>query len=505
MVSIENESDIERLRQVARLLEHENRRLHERLAKLTAELATARGEDVERLQLELKLLQEELDARTRQIYGASSEKRRRPKPKGKPEDKPQTGHGPKPQPQLDVVDAVHDLDEADKACPACGGQLAEMAGQYEESDEIDVVERRFVIRRHKRKKYRCGCGGCVETAPGPLKLIVGGRYSIEFAVHVAVEKYDLHMPLARQVRAMMRDGLDVDTQTLWDQLDALAGWCGPTYAALHQVALRSAVVGADETTWRMMDQPGGRTWYVWALSSPEAAWYRIFDTRSMKAGRELLHDFTGVVMTDGYEVYQALRRRAADEGKATFTLAFCWAHVRRGFIEAEPNYPRAAEVLELIGKLYEIEARVRSLEGDERTRKLAELRRTESKAVLEEIRKWLYGQAVLPKSRLGRAIRYTLDLWEGLVRFVDDVRIPLDNNATEREMRVIAVGRKNHYGSRSRRGTDVAALFYSLIESAKLAGVDPRDYLSEVARRAIAAPGAVLLPSDFARERSAVT
>jgi hypothetical protein len=156
-------------------------------------------------------------------------------------------------------------------------------------------------------------------------------------------------------------------------------------------------------------------------------------------------------------------------------------------------------MLERIGRLYAIEAEVSELAGEERRKRLGKLRQERSKPIVEEIRAWLMGQAALPRSGLGKAIAYTLSLWDGLVRFLDDARIPIDTNLVERGMRPLAVGRKNHYGSKSERGTRVAALFYTLIESAKLAGVEPAGYLAEAARRAIDNPGTVTLPRDLAR------
>jgi transposase len=189
-----------------------------------------------------------------------------------------------------------------------------------------------------------------------------------------------------------------------------------------------------------------------------------------------------------------VRERLARDGPS-FTIANCWAHARRGFVEAESAYPKAREMIELIGKLYEIEVRARDEQLD-----LGELRCTESAAIVREIKRWLTSTVATPKSSLGKAILYTLDLWPQLELFLADARIPIDNNATERGIRGLAVGRKNHYGSRSERGTRVAALFYTLIESAKLVGVNPKEYLRDAARRAIATPGVVTLPRELLAE-----
>ena len=496
MIRIESERDPERLRQIALLLRAENDRLHSRLAELARQLAEARGEDAVRaLQLELKLLQEQLAARNRTLFGASSERRSRPADDGQPKDEARArrGHGPRQQPQLPLVEHVHVLDEPDRACPKCGGDLREWQGQFEDSEEIDVVERSFRIVRHRRQKYTCRCGECVETALGPPKLIPGGRYSVDFAVAVAVAKYADHLPLERQVKQMGRLGLEVDSQTLWDQIHALWRHLDPTAQALHRLVLSAPVIAADETRWPLLDRPGSSKWWAWSVASPEAISYRIEDARSAQAAARVFGDYAGCVVCDGYGVYPALREtRIHQRAGPVFVLAHCWAHGRRKLIEAEPHYPKATEAIDLIRKLYEIEARARESGAD-----VAEMRRTESAPVVEAIRQWLVGTAALPKSSLGKAITYMLGLWEGLTRFLSDPAIPLDSNSVERGMRPVAVGRKNHYGSKSERGTRVAALFYTLIESAKLVGVEPAAYLAEATRRAISNPGTVTLPRDL--------
>src|SRR5439155_5823389 len=329
-------------------------------------------------------------------------------------------------------------------------------------------------------------------APGPAKLLAGGRYSVEFAVAVAVAKYLDHLPLARQVRQMTRVGLTVDTQTLWDQLLALSHHLTPTYKALVADVLTAPVLGADETTWQLMEPGRSKTWWVWALCRPDAVAYRLLGTRSAAGAATVLGDYRGIVVCDGYAAYRALAKRAADRAGPMITLGHCWAHVRRQYVEAEPAYPPAAEVLTLIAALYAAEAAAQETAAGNGTVLLVE-RRTHVAPVVDAIRAWILQQRALPQSTLGKALAYTTELWPGLIAFLDHAAIPLDNNATERALRGIAVGRKNHYGSRSERGTRVAALCYTLLESAKLAGVEPAAHLAEATRRAIATPGTVTL------------
>lgn len=465
--------DEEQVRTAARLLERENERLLREVLELKQKLSAVQGNSIEQMQL-VADLEHKLAVRDKMIFGRSTEKRS--EKKAEPEKAPQKGHGPREQQQLGIDERTHELDVADQVCTSCGGALSEMTGQFEESEEVDVLERQFVLVRHKRKKYRCGCGGCIETALGPDKLITGGRYSIDFAVSVAIAKYADHAPLERQVRAMKRQGLVIDSQTLWDQLNALAAWLDPTHARLHEYVLQQPVIGADETFWRLMDNGGeNKRWQTWAVIAPNAVSYRIRDSRSANTAGEVLGDFQGTLLCDGYSAYESLQKRSG-----RFQLAHCWAHVRRKFIEAEELAPEPCkQVLDLIGQLYAVE---RECSSDEQR---ARARAERSRDIVKQIHAWALEQRALPQSPLGKAIRYMGDLWPGLIRFIEEPRLALDNNATERALRGVVLGRKNHYGSRSERGTQVAALFYSLIESAKLAGVEPDAYLRRAARAAI--------------------
>jgi transposase len=241
------------------------------------------------LQHERQLLHEQLAAKTRALFSPTSERQPRngadaaPRPAAR-------GHGPRPQPALPRVDIMHTLEPADQQCLQCGGALTVWAGQTEDAEEIDVVERSFRVVRHQRQKYRCRCGGCVETALGPPKLTPGGRYSVAFAVGVALAKYADHLPLARQVKQMARAGLTTDTHTLWDQLAALARHLTPTHDALHAHVLTAPVLGADETRWPLLGRPGASKWHAWALAAPDGVCYRIADSRGVAAAAAVLRD-----------------------------------------------------------------------------------------------------------------------------------------------------------------------------------------------------------------------
>ena len=493
-MTLDQIDDIELLRKAALLLQEDNKKLVRLIAKMKKELHALRGGDPEQLKLAIADLEQQLAKRNQMLFGDKSEKRSS-SDEPKAEKAPQTGHGPRQQPLLPEIEQVHLLDQADQVCSSCGGSLEVWEGQHEASEEIDVVELKYVLKKHLRQKYRCRCGACIETAPGPQKLIAGARYSVDFALSVAIAKYADHLPLERQVKMMDRHGLTIDSQTLWDQLNALGNVLGPTYSALSAYVLSQPVIGADETTWRLMGgagkkNGGDKKWQVWTAAAPDSVFYQIQDSRSTEAARHLLGDYTGTVVCDDYGAYKSLRKRGG-----RFQLAHCWAHVRRKFIDAEGEAPKeCADAIVMIAELYAVEKRANTGPSEDRAR----LRNEESRPIVKRIEQWALSVRSLPGSGLRNAIEYMGHMWnEGLLRFLDDPNVPIDNNGTERCLRGVVIGRKNHYGSRSQRGTEVAALFYSLIESAKLAGVGPNTYLRAATMAALRGEP-VLLPHQLA-------
>jgi transposase len=310
------------------------------------------------------------------------------------------------------------------------------------------------------------------------------------------------MPLERQVRKMRREGLKVKSQTLWDQLWALAAALRPAYDKLLPYILTFRVICADESVWYLLPKGGRKRWYIWGAACPFAVHYRLDPSREGRVAEELLGEFAGKVVTDGYQGYNGLSRDGPHAGRAT--IVNCWAHARRKFVECERDYPDECEkALGMIRGLYEVESQVPhpwSLPEGEREQAfklLARLRDEQSRPITDDIKKWALEQLALPQSTFRDALEYMLGHWDGLTAFLDDPQVPLDNNHIERGFRGPAVGRKNHYGSKSKRGTEVAAIFYSLIESAKLCGLDPREYLLAATRAALESPGTAPAPHEL--------
>jgi transposase len=481
---IEREQDVEELRRIALAQHVQIQQLIEKLKRKCDTLAFYTG-NKEELQQTLALI----EGLTKQADELAKKAKKVGVPK--PPKKPADGLGPTPQPRLPHVPQRFELDTADRACPSCGGELFEMKGQFETSEMIDVVEVSYRVVQVEQQKYVCKCGGCVETAPGPERAAPGSRYSLALAIKVVLDKYLDHLPLERQARIMDRHGLVITSQTLWDLANALAHRLTRIDAALFDHVLAQPVIGLDQTGWPRLDGSGTKPWQMWCLTASGVVVHRIRDDKSAATFTALVGAYQGTIVCDDLSTHEAGAR--AGPG---IVLANCWAHVYRYFAEAQPDHPEAEKALEWIGALYEIE---RSAEGD--LAHLGELRRTESVRVLDELKEWLGSQVTLTSLSIGKAAAYTLGNWPKLIRFVDDARIPLDNNATERGIRGPVVGRRNHFGSKSRRGTEVAATLYTVIETAKLHDIDPAAYLH--AAIVAADRGELLMPAQFAAQKSA--
>jgi transposase len=245
-----------------------------------------------------------------------------------------------------------------------------------------------------------------------------------------------------------------------------------------------------------------------ATPEPSTAFFQsgaIFEgTLKLSGDFRVESEFKGKIITDGYQGYSGLKRAGPDGEASKIDLVNCWSHARRKFVDCENDYPLECKAaIDMIRKLYRVDAQVSDpwkLPEDEREEAfslLGRLRDEQSKPITVAIKEWAMKQLSLPQSTFRRAIEYLLGHWNGLTKFLDDPQIPLDTNQIERGFRGPVVGRKNHYGSKSERGTEVAAIFYSLIESAKLAGVNPQEYLFAAANAALENPGSALLPHEL--------
>ncbi len=503
---VSQEYNVELLRKKADVLESENVRLSRRVGELLREVLTLKGMAPEQVDLNLPgLLERETKPASSRLTKPGSERRANFN-KEKKAKQPQEGHGPTKQPELEIQEELFEVDEADKVCPTCGEQLEDWDGQEDETEVIDVVERKWVVKKAKLKKCRCPKGCHVETALGPERMVKGGRYTPNVAITSATAKYLDQIPLDRQVKMARRQGARMTSQALWDQVYALALVLTPLYERIKEFILTQPVLGVDESPFKLIVKGGSIKWQAWQLSCPLAVYFEILPAKSAEMGKRLLGDYSGEVVVDGAPAYEKLAR------DGPFNLNNCWSHGRRQVLKAEGEAPgQVGEFLDLVGELYAIEREaIEPAEEDDQRRgyrhrvdfeKLRILRDTRSRGVLARIKKWIEEQKCIPGGQLKTSLTYIAKRWTALTRFLDNPLIPLDNNDTEAGYVWLAIGRRNYIGARSTRGIEVAAKFYTVFESARAVGADPEAYLRYAAKLAMRGE-APLLPHEWVTQES---
>lgn len=354
----------------------------------------------------------------------------------------------------------------------------EIVGLTEDSTEVTVIERQYVLVRHKRKKYRYEPSKGTEneiivTAKGPEKLLPGCSYSIDFALSVVRDKYEYHLPLERQTRQMESLGLrGVETKTLYNLCEAVSVHLEPVTEAIRKDILTSNLcVHMDETPWPIQGEDDDG--YMWTMSNQAGNLYRFEPTRSGKVADELLEGYVGPMLSDAYGGYDRFKKRKE------ITFGHCWAHGRRKFFEIREIYPESDEILDLMEDLFGVEYGAKTYE------ELGVLRREKSKPITDKIYAWLLERKArhLPESAFTKAADYMLKRWPEFTAFLTDVRIPLSNNEAERSIRHAVMGRKNFYGSKTINGADTAAILYSVIESCKKVEIDPPTFIRQAILR----------------------
>lgn len=375
----------------------------------------------------------------------------------------------------------HDLDAEDRCCPTCTKEMSRIGEAI--TEEVDYVPASVIVREHVRPKYACrACQEGVVIAELPPRPIDKGRAGAGLLAQILVSKYADHMPLHRQEAMFERQGYSVSRSTMCDWVGRSAELLFPIVQEMRAAVLSSAVVNADETPILMQinSQGGGkRRCYLWGyVGDQNDVVYDFRLSRSRDGPVDFLTGYEGFLQVDDYGGYNEVCRW---EG---VTKVACWAHARRGFFEALVSATAdASNVLAKIQRLYRVEKEGREAELD--ADGLRALRLSKAAPILASIRQDLdrLAQSVLPKSPLGKAVAYTLNLWEELGRYVDDGRLAIDNNTVERAMRGVAVGRKNWLFCGSESGGQRAAVIYSLVETCKRHGVEPFDYLRDVLTR----------------------
>jgi len=387
---------------------------------------------------------------------------------------------------LPVVRTVCELKDEDRRC-ACGGEL--VAFGEETSRELERVET-TVVHEIARKKYACtSCQEGVVTAPWRGKVIDKGLLGPGFLAHVITERFGNHLPYYRLEGKYRAEGLELSRSVLCESMARCAELLEPVAEELRKEVLASDVVHTDDTpvTLAQSSEGGARQARVWVYLNREGRhWYEFTESRQRDGPARVFRDFTGYLQADAYGGYDHL----FFPGGATEVA--CWAHVRRKFVDAEATDPvLAKEAVDRIRVLFQIEEAAKDL-GDAAR---AELRAQKARPLLEEFDAWLAlaETQALPKSPLGRAITYARNQWPALLRYLDDGRLAISNNAAERALRPFAVGRKNWLFFQREGGGRTAAILMSLLMTAKAAGIHPGDYFKDVLLRLSTCTDAKLL------------
>jgi transposase len=381
---------------------------------------------------------------------------------------------------------THKILPKQEACPDCSGALKPLGEDV--SEILEYVPEHFKVLRQVRPKLACARCDKIVQAEAPRRPIERGIAGPRLLAHVLVSKYADHLPLYRQSEIYARDGVELDRSTMAEWVGGCSRLLQPLVEALRRHVMSAAKLHADDTPVPVL-APGrgktktGRLWtYVrddrpWGDKTPPAVWYAYTPDRKGEHPKAHLREFTGKLQADGYAGYDAVY-----EGGRVEEVA-CMAHVRRPFYDLYEAHKSAVakEALERIAALYAVEEEIRGRSAEERR----EVRTARSRPLLESLKQWFEETLgkLSRKSDTTKAIRYALGRWDALMRFCDDGHLEIDNNAAERSLRAVVLGRKNYLFCGSDAGGERAAAIYGLIGSAKLNGLNPEAYLREVLSR----------------------
>lgn len=394
---------------------------------------------------------------------------------------------PKHLPRIEAV-----VEPEAKVCPCCGGTLHVIGEDV--SEQLDVIPAQFRVIVTRRPRYGCRtCESAVVQAAAPERPIAGGMATESLLAHVLVSKFGDFLPLYRQAQIFARSGIDLDRSTLANWVGHACWWLRPLHQRLLATVTSAAKIFVDDTPVPVLDPGRGRTkqgrlWAYavddrpWCGPAPPAVAFVYASDRKAQRPIEHLGDFAGVLQVDAYGGFRTLIEERPEGG---VQLAFCWAHLRRRFYDVHQatGSPIAEEALKRIAELYQIEDDIRGRPAEERAARRLE----RAKPLVDAFHAWLEVQLgrLSQKSKLAEAIRYALRRWAGFILFLEDGRVELDSNPVERAIRPVALARKNSLFAGSDRGAEHWAIAVSLIQTAKLHGLDPFAYLKDVLERMV--------------------
>ena len=398
------------------------------------------------------------------------------KPKSKARGKKKKVGKRKPLPaQLERVEKVHDITSDQKVCPNDGEKLKHI-GQ-DTSEQLLYIPASFKVIKHKRYKYVCPkCNKHIITADKPNDPIPKSIATPELLSYITISKYADGLPLYRLNGMFKRLNIQISRTNLASWMIKCGSLVQPLMNMLEDKLLDQSCVHIDETTVQVLNEPDKKAStksYFWVRRAANIILFHYSSSRSATVAKKLLNDYQGTIMTDGYVGYDQL----------TNNRLGCWAHARRYFIKVldQAEHKGAQDMVNLIGELYQIEKQIKDHKPDKRK----QIRKDESKAVLEKI-KTLKDQSLqtcTPTSTFGKALGYLHNQWPKLIGYIEDGSYPIDNNPAENAIRPFVIGRKNWLFANSTQGAKASANLYGLIETAKAHNLNPDTYLTQVYRQ----------------------
>lgn len=488
-------TDIEELRAFAAALQSElyAKTLH--IEKLKAQLATLRrarfGQSSEKLDRQIDLLElvigdlEEAEAENeaRQEANAPAAEREKTKPARTGNRKPLPAHLPR-----QIV--AH---PGPCACPACGSERLRKI-EDDEREVLEYVPSHFKVIVHQRPKMSCRDCETITQPPMPSLPIERGRPGAGLIAHVAIAKFCDHLPLHRQTEIYAREGVELERSTLADWMGRAAWLLKPLAERVGDYARAGPAIHADDTPIPVQDPGRGRTrtgrlWVVvrdetpWGSSNPTAAYYRYSPDRKGEHAQALLASARGFLHADAYAGFDKLYEPDPATGQPRLEPVACWAHARRELfdVHASTKSPIPRQALEKMADIFAVERQING-HGPEARR---QVRQTTVAPMVADLKAFLEASLmrISRKADLAKAIRYSLVRWDALSRFLEDGRLEMTNNAAERAIRPLTLGRRNWTFLGSDAGGERAAVFYTLIQTCKLNGVNPEAYLADVIGR----------------------
>ena len=446
--------------------------------------SSERSAVLEQLELQLADLEEdasEAEAQTQLAAAAAAEAKVEVKgfQRKRPVRRPLPEHLPRER-------VVH---PAPTACPCCGGRTLRKIGE-DVTETLEHVPAQWKVIQHVREKFSCRSCETIAQTPAPSHPIARGRAGPFLLAHILFCKYGLHLPLTRQSATYAREGVELDVSTLADWVGAASATLMPLVEVIRTHVFAAERIHADDTTVPVLAKGKCRTGRLWTYvrddrplagtTAPAAAFFYSADRGGVHPDAHLA-TYTGLMQADAYAGFNRLYEAGRKPGP--IVEAVCWAHARRKFFDlARLNKsPIAIEAVKRIDALFDIERDINGKPPPERRR----IRNQHSRPLVTDLETWLRQERakLSASNQIAKAIAYSLNRWSGLARFLDDGRLCMSNNAAERALRCVAVGRHNWTFAGSDEGGRRAAAIYTLVETAKLNDIDPRAWLADVLAR----------------------